>query len=107
MPTKSQEPVFQLIKSLTRTEKRHFRLFTNRPGASENLKFLLLFDALDALETSDDAAVMAQVPSLKRVQLANLKANLYRQILASLRVYHAGQNPDIQLHEQLDYAREL
>ncbi|MCI1189964.1 hypothetical protein MON38_21275 [Hymenobacter sp. DH14] len=107
MPNKSQEPVFQLIKSLTRTEKRHFRLFTSRPGASEDLKFLLLFDALDALDTADDAAVMAQVPSLKRVQLANLKANLYRQLLASLRVYHAGQNPDIQLHEQLDYARVL
>ncbi|MDO7849052.1 hypothetical protein Q5H92_21995 [Hymenobacter sp. M29] len=92
---------------MTRTEKRHFRLFTNRPGASEDLKFLLLFDALDALEISDDDAVMTQVPSLKRAQLANLKANLYRQILASLRVYHAGQNPDIQLHEQLDYARVL
>ena len=107
MPTRSPEPVFQLIKSLTRTEKRHFRLFTNRPGASEDLKFLLLFDALDALVIADDAAVLAQVPSLKRAQLANLKANLYRQLLASLRVYHAGQNPDIQLHEQLDYARVL
>ncbi len=107
MPTKSPEPVFQLIKSLTRTEKRHFRLFTNRPGASEDLKFLLLFDALDALDTADDAAVLAQVPSLKRAQLANLKASLYRQLLASLRVYHASQNPDIQLHEQLDYARVL
>lgn len=25
-------------------------------------------------------------------------------MLASLRVYHAGQNPDVQLHEQLEYA---
>ncbi|MDO7851195.1 hypothetical protein [Hymenobacter convexus] len=107
MPSRSSEPVFQLIKSLTRSEKRHFRLFTNRPGATEDLKFLQLFDALDAQETYDEAQVLAQVPALKRVQLANLKANLYRQLLASLRVYHAGQNPDIQLHEQLDYARVL
>jgi tetratricopeptide (TPR) repeat protein len=107
MPNRIQEPVFQLVKSLTRSEKRHFRLFTSRAGATDDLKFLLLFDALDALETYDDTLVLAQVPSLRRVQLANLKANLYRQVLASLRVYHAGQNPDIQLHEQLDYARVL
>jgi hypothetical protein len=107
MPNRSSEPVFQLIKSLTRSEKRHFRLFTNRQGSTDGLKFLQLFDALDALETYDEVQILSQVPALKRVQLANLKANLYKQVLSSLRVYHAGQNPDIQLHEQLDYARVL
>ena len=61
-----------MIKSLTRTGKPHFRLFTDRPGASKSVKFLLLFDALNALDTAADAAVLAQVPSLKRAQLANL-----------------------------------
>ncbi|UOG76080.1 hypothetical protein MTX78_05625 [Hymenobacter tibetensis] len=107
MPNRSTEPIFQLIKSLTRSEKRHFRLFTNRQGSSEDLKFLQLFDALEALESYDETQILVQVPTLKRVQLANLKANLYKQLLSSLRVYHAGQNPDIQLHEQLDYARVL
>ena len=107
MPNRSTEPIFQLIKSLTRSEKRHFRLFTNRQGSTDGLKFIQLFDALEALETYDEAQILAHVPSLKRVQLANLKANLYKQLLSSLRVYHAGQNPDIQLHEQLDYARVL
>ena len=107
MSNKSSDPVFQLIKSLTRTEKRHFRLFTSRPGAAEDLKFLRLFDALDILDTYDENQILALVPILKRAQLANLKANLYKQVLSSLRVYHAGQNPDIQLHEQLDYARVL
>ena len=107
MPNRSADPLFQLIKSLTRTEKRHFSLFTNRQGSTEGLKFLQLFEVLDALADYDEAQILAQVPALKKAQLANLKANLYRQLLASLRVYHAGQNPDIQLHEQLDYARVL
>jgi hypothetical protein len=107
MPNKASDPVFQLIKSLTQSEKRHFRLFTNRQGSTEGLKFLQLFDAFDAQEHPDEERVLTQVPALKRAQLANLKANLYRQLLASLRLYHAGQNPDIQLHEQLDYARVL
>ena len=107
MPNKSSDPVFQLLKSLTQSEKRHFRLFTNRQGSTEGLKFLQLFDAFDAQEQPDEERVLAQVPTLKRAQLANLKANLYKQLLASLRLYHAGQNLDIQLHEQLDYARVL
>ena len=107
MPNKSSDPVFQLLKSLTQSEKRHFRLFTNRQGSTEGLKFLQLFDAFDAQEQPDEERVLAQVPTLKRAQLANLKANLYKQLLASLRLYHAAQNIDIQLHEQLDYARVL
>ena len=107
MPNKNSDPVFQLIKSLTQSEKRHFRLFTNRQGSTEGLKFLQLFDAFDTQEHPDEERVLTQVPTLKRAQLANLKANLYKQLLASLRIYHASQNLDIQLHEQLDYARVL
>lgn len=107
MPTDSNDPVFQLIKSLTRTEKRHFRLFANRQGSTEGLKFLQLFDALDGQARYDEERMLAQVPAIKKAQVANLKANLYRQLLASLRMYHAGHNLDIQLHEQLDYARVL
>ncbi|MBG8555508.1 hypothetical protein [Hymenobacter guriensis] len=107
MPNENTDPVFQLIKSLTRTEKRHFRLFANRQGSADGLKFLQLFDALDGQERYDEERVLAQVPAIKKVQVANLKANLYRQLLASLRMYHAGHNTDIQLREQLDYARVL
>ena len=107
MPNESLDPVFQLVKSLTRSEKRHFRLFTNRQGSNEGLKFLQLFDALDNLDQYDEEKILQQAPAVKKVQLANLKANLYKQLLSSLRLYHSNQNLDIQLHEQLDFARVL
>ncbi|AHM63516.1 hypothetical protein D770_26365 [Flammeovirgaceae bacterium 311] len=107
MPNESIDPVFQLVKSLTRSEKRHFRLFSNRQGSNEGLKFIQLFDALDSLEQYDEEKILQQAPAIKKVQLANLKANLYRQLLSSLRLYHTNQNPEIQLHEQLDFARVL
>jgi hypothetical protein len=107
MPNGSIDPVFQLIKSLTRSEKRHFRLFAGRSGSSEDLKFMQLFDAIEGQGQYDEERILQQVPAIRKVQLANLKANLYRQLLSSLRQYHAGQNVDIQLHEQLDYARVL
>jgi tetratricopeptide (TPR) repeat protein len=107
MSNKNSDPVFQLIKTLTSSEKRHFRLFTSRRGANEGVKFLQLFDVLAQQDTYDDDKVLAEAPDIKRAQLANLKANLYKQLLSSLRLYHANQNLDIQLHEQLDYARVL
>ncbi|WP_299757552.1 hypothetical protein [uncultured Pontibacter sp.] len=107
MSNTSQDAVFQLIKSMARSEKRHFRLLATRQGSSGDIKFLQLFDALDGTSDYDEERVLRQVPGIRKVQLANQKANLYKQLLASLRMYHANQNPDIQLHEQLDYARVL
>ncbi len=107
MPNQNIDPIFQLIKSLTPSEKRHFRLNTNKSGSSEDLKFLQLFDALEQQDTLNETQILKQVPSIKKTQLANLKNNLYKHLLSSLRTFHAPQNLDIQLHEQLDYARVL
>jgi hypothetical protein len=107
MSNKNTDPVFQLVKSLTKSEKRHFRLFTKRQGSNDDLKFLQLFDAIDQLEDYDEEVVLQKAHSIKKAQLANLKANLYKQLLCSLRIYHTNQNVDIQLHEQIDYARVL
>ncbi|PTX18280.1 hypothetical protein C8N40_10679 [Pontibacter mucosus] len=107
MANLSSDPVFQLVKSLTRSEKRHFRLFTKRQGTNEGLKFLQLFDVLDRLSDYEEERILEQMPELKKVQLPNLKANLYKQLLSSLRLYHANQNLDIQLLEQLGHARVL
>ncbi|MHC2992108.1 hypothetical protein OB13_11115 [Pontibacter sp. HJ8] len=107
MATETTDPVFQLVKTLTKSEKRHFRLFAKRQGATEGLKFLQLFDALDNLGMYEEEKVLELAPALKKAQLANMKANLYKNVLSSLRLYHASQNMDIQLREQLDYARVL
>ncbi|WP_276496951.1 hypothetical protein [Pontibacter litorisediminis] len=107
MANPSSDPVFQLVKSLTRSEKRHFRLYTKRQGTNEGLKFLQLFDVLDNLHDYEEEKIIEQVPNLKKPQLPNLKANLYKQLLSSLRLFHANQNQDIQLLEQLSYARVL
>jgi hypothetical protein len=101
-----QDPLFILIRSLTKSEKRHFRLHKNNNG-NDGLKFIQLFDALDNQVIYNEEKLLQQVPSLKKVQLANLKANLYKNLLSSLRAFHAVHNLDIQLHEQLDYARVL
>ena len=106
MPNRSTDALFQLVKSLEKSEKRNFKLYAKRNSSSEELKVIKLFDALDKMETYDETLLLKKNKSIKKQQLSNIKAHLYRQILSSLRLIK-DENIDIQLHEQMDYARIL
>lgn len=107
MAKQKTDDLIQLIRSLTRAEKRHFRLFAQRNSASEELLFLQLFDFLDRHGDYDESAILKKLPDLKKSQLPNLKAHLYRQLLTSLRLLGKNQNEDISLREMIDGARVL
>ena len=47
MPNNNTDPLFQLIKSLTKAEKRYFKLHATIQKASEDAKFIKLFDLID------------------------------------------------------------
>lgn len=107
MSKRSSDELFQLVKSLEKAEKRNFKLFVQRNLGSADLKITTLFDVLDSMEEYDEEVLLRKVKTLKTAQLPNLKANLYRQILASLRTLRDDSNVEIQLHEQMEYARIL
>jgi hypothetical protein len=107
MPNRSTDALFQLVKSLEKSEKRNFKLFVRRNSASEDLKIIQLFDALDKMNDYDEAVLLKRNPSISKQQLSNIKANLYKQVLSSLRIIKDENNIDIQLHEQMDHARIL
>jgi hypothetical protein len=107
MPNRSTDTLFQLIKSLEKSEKRNFKLYANRNSSGEELKIVQLFDALDKMEDYDEALLLRKNDTIKKQQLSNLKAHLYKQILSSLRLINDETNIDIQLNEQMDYARIL
>ena len=107
MPNRSTDALFQLIKSLEKSEKRNFKLYINRNSGSEELKSVQLFDALDKMEEYDEVQLLSRNKGIRKQQLSNAKAHLYREILSSLRLIRQEDNIDIQLHEQLDYARIL
>lgn len=107
MPNRSSDILLQLIHSLQKSEKRHFKLYIKRSSAKEDLKIVQLFDALDKLDEYDEKLLLKKLPSVQKPQLANLKAHLYKQILSALRLLKTTENTDLQLSEHLDYARLL
>jgi len=107
MPNRSTDALFQLVKSLEKSEKRNFKLYVKRNTATEDLKIIQLFDALDKMNDYDEKQLLKKTKSISKQQLSNIKAHLYKQILSSLRLIKDEDNIDIQLHEQMDHARIL
>ena len=107
MPNRSADILFQLVHSLQKSEKRNFKLFITRSSGNKDLKIVELFDAIDKLAEYDETLLLKRLTSIKKPQLANIKAHLYKELLASLRLLNSTESIDLHLHEQLDYARIL
>ncbi|WP_340063010.1 hypothetical protein [Ascidiimonas aurantiaca] len=106
MTNSQKDPLFILIKSLSKSEKRQFKLYVGRLGMNTDSKFLALFNLLDKADAYHEDVILSQ-GIVKKQQLSNLKAHLYKQILISLRLNPLHQNVRIQIREQLDFATIL
>lgn len=107
MSSRYSDILFQLIHSLEKSEKRHFKLYIKRSSGKEDLKIIHLFDAIDRMQEYDEKLLLKKLPGTEKTRLANLKAHLYRELLASLRLLKRTGSLDLELNEQLDYARIL
>jgi tetratricopeptide (TPR) repeat protein len=107
MANRFSDTLFQLIHSLEKSEKRHFKLYIKRSSTKEDLKIVQLFDALDKLNDYDEKSLLKKLPGIEKPQLSNLKTHLYKQILASLRLLKSADSIDLQLNEMFDYAHIL
>ena len=106
MANHQKDFLFVLIKSLSKSEKRQFKIFASRLETSSNTKFIELFTILDKSEVYDEKVILKS-GSIKKIQLSNLKSYLYKQILVSIRLNIPNQNMRYQLREQIDFATIL
>ena len=107
MPIAQSDQVFKLIKSLDKAEKRNFTLYSTRLNSNKEVLFLKLFNVMDKMKTYNEELIKKKFPNLTRGQLTNAKRHLYSQILKSLRLIHSQKNIDIQIREQIDFAKIL
>ena len=75
------QPLLQLIQTMTKSEKRSFKIYFGKSNDPTEAKFIRLFDVLEAMEQYDEEAIFVKMPDLKRSQLAKpkgapLQANL-------------------------------
>jgi hypothetical protein len=88
---RNSDQLFQLIKSLSKTEKRYFKLFASMQGGEK--KYLTLFDAIASQDVYDEGEIKEHFSNEKFIRQFNVaKKYLYDLILKSLRVYHSGSS---------------
>jgi hypothetical protein len=104
MPISQSDALFQLVKSLTKSEKKHFRLYATRNNSDDSLKFIELFDLIDKQRDASDRLLFSKLKGISKSQYANLKRHLYSQVMTSLRLIHKPKHANIQVREYIDFA---
>ncbi len=106
MAIEQKDVLFTLVKSLSKSEKRQFKLYAGRLGGNAEANFISLFNLLDKVSTFDDDLILKKT-NIKKQQISNTKAHLYKQILVSLRLNPVHQNVRSQIREQFDFSAIL
>ena len=70
MTKPQKDNLFILIRSLTKSEKRQFKLYIGRLGVNEDSKFLLLFKVMEKLKLYNEQAILKE-GFVKKQQLSN------------------------------------
>src|SRR5688572_27726871 len=102
MSNKAHDHVHRLVRSMTRAEKRYFKLFTSRHMLGGQSNHQLLFDAIAAMPEYDEAALLSRFEHEAFThRFAITKRRLYEAILRSLDAFHAESSIDARLHRML------
>ena len=101
MINEQKDNLFKLIKSLTKSEKRQFKLYVGRMGSNNNAKFLSLFNFLDKLDKYNEKAI-------EIMKKHDVKVNdLYNHILPHLKKLQRPVNVHVSPEGSLYLARKV
>ncbi len=106
MPKAKTRYLLDLILSMNRSEKRNFKLLSNKTGSDSKI-YVLLFDHLNKYGSYQEEKILKEIPQIKKSQLSNVKANLYKQVLRSMRDYNKETYAEIKAREKFDFAKVL
>lgn len=105
MPKSSSTELFELIKSMTKSEKRHFKLLSPHTH-DESEMYLQLFNAIEKQQIYDEKKILQECKRIKRLPL--LKVRLYDLILKRLYMYRSAQrSSEAYLRNFLNHAQIL
>jgi len=104
---KTSDSLFQLVRSLDKSEKRYFRLWVSKYERGTK-NYLLLFDALEKMRVYDEKRLRERFAGTRLGKnLAVEKHYLYQLLLKSLAACHASSTALARIREMIRYAELL
>lgn len=109
MANKASDSLYQLIKSLSKSEKRYFKLFVKRHTTKENNNnYEILFNAIDQMLVYQEEKLIQQLRGNSFINKFSIaKARLYETILKSLDSYYSEKSIDQKLRNEIHYIEIL
>ena len=103
------EDLTELIQSMSKSEKRYFKLFAGRHVREKSSKYVELFDLLARGDAeSNNGKSEAELKETAGIRnLPSAKHYLYGLIMSALRAYHAGKSVHKRLREGIEDAELL
>jgi len=102
MSSKVNNALFDLIHSLTKSEKRYFKLMSSRHAIGGENNYIVLFDAIDKQSVYDEEKLFKTFKGeafLNRFSIT--KKRLYDHILSSLDAFHSVNSIEAQLNKMI------
>ena len=106
MPKSKTTYLTELILSMNKNEKRNFKLMAKKIGKESKI-YTLLFDHINKYRVYEESHLLSKIPQIKKSQLSNIKAKLYKQILRSMRDFNKESYAEIKAREKFDFAKVL
>jgi hypothetical protein len=103
---KPTNELFQLIRSLSKSEKRYFKLYSSFQSGDKN--YLKLFDAIEKQDEFDEEKLKIKLknePFIKH--LPSEKNHLYNNLLKTLRLFYSDSSINSLLKEQIQDIENL
>lgn len=105
MSKRVKESLHELIKSLTKSEKRYFKLVASRHTIGEENNYVVLFDAIDKQNEYNEKVLFQMFkgePFLNKFAIT--KKRLYDHILNALDLFHSSSSSESQIYKMLHSA---
>ena len=101
----TQDELFQLVKSLTPSEKRYFKTNASKSGDAKS-NYVQLFDAIDSQGEEYDEELLKQKHAKKPFvkYLSAEKKYLREQVMKQMRAYHTEDTIDNKINELIQDA---
>lgn len=102
MSNKASDNLHRLVKSMTKPEKRYFKVFSSRHIIGDSNNYQVLFDAIDKQTEYDEAKLIKKFKDKTFTSRFSIAKNrLYAALLKSLDSFHSNSSVDAQLQRQL------
>ncbi len=91
-----QEPLYDLIQSLSQTEKRYFKVYSSKQESGDDKNYVHLFEIIEKMKRYDENSVLQQIKNPKYI--SQQKRHLRQKIMESLRAYHAAESVEVEIN---------